>query len=206
MKKNNVISRGFTLVELLIVILLLGVVTTAIVSFFSTSQRYQKSIETEMDYQSITTNLMQRVRVELANATDIEVFERDTVDYDSLGSSDEYNYLVSYGLDVPSGKEKLKGSLVLYEYKNGARQPGVVIAPNGGTLSDNYVCFVTFKTDATGQVTVSSVINRTDSTTVDADGNTVATQPYSQSTSLSYDETLNLSNGFQNAIKYKIIE
>lgn len=206
MKKNNVINRGFTLVELLIVILLLGVVTTALYSFFTTSQRYQKSIEVEMEYQTITTNLIQNVRVELANATNIEVFERDTVDFDNLAATDEYNYLVSYGLDVPAGKEKLKGCLVLYEYKNGARQPGVVIAPNGGTLGNNYVCFVTFKTDATGKLSITSSVNRTDSTTVDASGNTVASTPYSQSTSISYNETLNLSNGFQNAVKYKIIE
>ena len=196
MKKIKLNSSGFTLVELLVGLVILGIVLTAIYSFMQTSRNYQKSLQIESDYQSITTALMQKTRVELANAMDIHVIDRDSLDLNQLenpSNTDEYNYIVSSD----------DGSLMLYAYKTGlGRQPAVKLAPEENTTSDNYKSLVTFKADGDGKLWISAVIERTDNT--DDAGNHI--QPYAQSTSISYDTTLDTSGGYQRAVKYKLIE
>lgn len=219
MKRFIYNKDGFSLVELLVVILILGLITTAIITFMSGAGRYQKGIELEADYQNVTNALIQRTRVELANAKEVKAVERDTIDYENRQPDDGYSYIVSYGQDTPASlgaakQEQYKGKLLLYTPKvitaaDGTvtyqSQDPVTLAPTSGTFRDDYACYVSFKT-STDHLSIFATIERLDTTTTDASGNTVSTKPYTQSTDIYYEDSLDTSGGYQYAVRFMPIE
>lgn len=184
LKKDN---RGFTLVELIIAIAILGIVMTAVYQLFISVNRYNDSITVMNDYQNITRELVYRLRVELSNASDGEAIDPASIpdaDTDDL----QYMYIVS---------DDTIGGITVYD----------VDASNNRTITTygsisslkNYKTRASFKTTGAGAIELSVSIERQDIT--DAGGNKV--EPYVQSTSIICRSTK--TSDVQRAIRFKRI-
>lgn len=179
--KNN---RGFTLVELIVVILLVSIVTTAVYGFFMSVNRYNKSIEVMNDYQNITADLMYRIRAELADAGEVEAI--DTADATKFVPTDtNYMYIVS----------EPDGGITIYDVDASGNRTtqrfDTIDATNG------YKTGVAFTTESNGRVTVTAEIERLDTT--DALGN--HTKPYNQSSAMVLRSAV--AAGTQRAVRFK---
>jgi prepilin-type N-terminal cleavage/methylation domain-containing protein len=86
-------KSGFTLVEMLVVLALLGILMTGVYEFMSTSSAFDNAIGEENDYQNLATNVMQDVRTQLSNAESVEAVNiADPEDDNSYEGG--YTYLV----------------------------------------------------------------------------------------------------------------
>jgi prepilin-type N-terminal cleavage/methylation domain-containing protein len=92
MKKLRSDNRGFTLVEMLIVLLIVGVISSAVYGLFQVSQRYNQSVMAINDYENLVSESMYKLRVELADASDAQMV--DIPDINTYTYNDDYNYII----------------------------------------------------------------------------------------------------------------
>jgi prepilin-type N-terminal cleavage/methylation domain-containing protein len=89
-------KKGFTLVELMIALVVMGIILTACYQFFSSSWKLNNIIEDTNEYQSLLDESMYRVRTELADAKSVTVFDRPGDFDESTYTFDEgYIYIIS---------------------------------------------------------------------------------------------------------------
>lgn len=87
LKKNIKNKKGFTLIEMLIYIALLGVITVVIVGVFFVISRTNSRITTLIEINSNATSVMERISYEISNADNIYFPTSNffnTTAYDSL--------------------------------------------------------------------------------------------------------------------------
>jgi prepilin-type N-terminal cleavage/methylation domain-containing protein len=176
---NN--NKGFTLVELIIVMVLLGVVMTAIFELFNTSSAYVKSVETLNEYQNLTTDVIYKLRAELADCSEVESFDLDSVDDEGAAMYDltsNYGYIIGNPI-VENADGTFSGGGVTI---NGVDSTGTRLdEENYGTVdaTKNYRTLVSFRSEDNGRTTIGVSIVRLDyenPTTGDIEQKVVYTQ------------------------------
>lgn len=140
-------KKGFTLVELLVVIIIIGILITVVYQIFSSTQSYNRAVEMENEQQSLATEVMYRLRVELADAAEVEAFdpvsEPEKMDF-SDSANDGYYYIVQNTRDDDSDGVP-DGGILLYGYDDaGNRSTAPTVYGNRSTKVDNYYCAVLF--------------------------------------------------------------
>lgn len=205
--KNN---TGFTLAEVLVVILIMGVVSTAAYQFFSATSSYMKSVQVLNDYQNITTNVIYQLRVELADCANAESFALDSVDdtgapmYNAASMDPAYGYIVSDPVKVDPADGTLSGGgatvrgLAYDDTGAAVRLPDVRI----GDVDVNrpYRVSITYRTEDSGNTNVgaSIVVPELDTAT----GNYKLKEVYTQSTNIMLRSGVGQSG--QDALRYKL--
>lgn len=154
--KNN---KGFTLVEMLVVIIIISVISTAVYQIFQVTVRYNQSLEEMNDYQNSVSDVIYRIRVDLANAQNAESYnvDLDTFNPDTEILDDGYTYIVT----------NKNGGFTRYWYESGTRKSetfGIVDSAKG------YKILGKFSSKRTGTTTVDIVTRPNDAT--DPDDNT----------------------------------
>jgi prepilin-type N-terminal cleavage/methylation domain-containing protein len=136
-------KSGFTLVEMLIVVALLGIVMTGVYEFMSTSNAFDAAIGEENDYQNLATNVMQAVRTQLSDAEGVKAVSIDSADVD-----DEDSYEAGYTYMV--GNES--GGYTVYVCSEGAASGSKVLEKKGtsGNVAESkrYKAKITYQTSA----------------------------------------------------------
>ncbi|GEM_PF-4382404 len=183
--KNN---SGFTLVELIVVMALITVVTGVVYQLFATASRYTQSVALMNEYQSITTDAIYRLRVELADRAYVESFDAadtetdGTLKYDPANLDANYGYIVVDPVVVNAdgtssgGGVTVKG-ISIDSLGNIVRNADEVI----GKTDDKkpYRVQISFRSEDTGRTNIGVSIVRTDyqnPTTGDYEAKTVYTQ------------------------------
>jgi prepilin-type N-terminal cleavage/methylation domain-containing protein len=96
-KLKKMDSKGFTLVELIIVILITGIVMTAVYQLFTSSRQYTASIANVNEYQRLATEIIYEIRSDIADASSVEVIS--VVNDDGTSAIDtgteEYGYIIA---------------------------------------------------------------------------------------------------------------
>ncbi len=154
-------KKGFTLVELLIALILIGVLITAVYQIFQTTGAYNNAIDAQNVQRSITENVMYNLRVELADAAEAEAFDPgvnpEKIDF-SLPDNDEYYYIVQNTQDADSDGHS-DGGYLLYGFDSaGNRVTTPTVYGNTSTGQTKYAVQVNFTTNLNGQseITVSA--------------------------------------------------
>lgn len=148
-------KKGFTLVELLIALVLIGLLTTAAYGIFSSARRYNMALDAANQRQQLINEVIYRLRVELSDAGEAEAFdpvaEPGKIDF-TKPENDDYYYLVYNNNDSDADGVKDGGFLYYGFDSSGVR---VATPEKYGTAMSNefdYYCKVVFTTD-TGAVT-----------------------------------------------------
>jgi prepilin-type N-terminal cleavage/methylation domain-containing protein len=96
MKKITSNKKGFTLVELMIAIVVMGIILTVVYQFFTSSWKLNNVIEDTNEYQSLLDESMYSIRTELADAKSVTAFDRPGDFDESTYTFDEgYVYIIS---------------------------------------------------------------------------------------------------------------
>lgn len=158
MKKLYNSKGGFTLVEVLVVIIIMTIISTVVYQLFDTTTSLNRSIGSLNDNQNTLSDVVYRLRVSMADAknaksynVDLDTFNPDTDIYD-----DGYTYIVN----------NKDGGFTKYWYDSGVRMEerfGVVDEARG------YKVYGKFKTSATGVTTI-DLITRSNDAPADGSG------------------------------------
>lgn len=190
-------NKGFTLVELLVVLAILGFVITAIFAVFSSTKRYNESIELMNNYQNVASEVMYNLRAELVDAAQVETVDPSTI---NIAADQEYTYITinpDGGYILQDFEYNTDGSYKLDGSGKRIRAADKVV----GKLDDNseYKVVVSFTTEDTGRTNINVAIERLYD--VDSLGNKL--RPYSLDTNVILRSAV--ASGTQNAIKFKRI-
>lgn len=193
-KTNN--SKGFTLVETIVVIAILSVLSVVFIRLLTLTLTSYNNIRSMAEYQSITSNVIQSIRNEVVNTTEAEIhsdatiynnFETDTdnVGYGLLYCGDDFGY-----------------SKILYNYNSVSAENKFSKSTLYNKSSMNGKCMkLEFSTNAPNVLVISSAIYTTDKD--------FTVEPlYSQSTSVKLDNltssTISTVAGNGNALRFHI--
>jgi prepilin-type N-terminal cleavage/methylation domain-containing protein len=89
-------KKGFTLVEMIVATLAIGIVLTACYQFFFSAWTLNTAIEDSNEYQNLLDDAMYRIRVEMADAASAVAFDRPADFDESTYAFDEgYVYIIS---------------------------------------------------------------------------------------------------------------
>ncbi len=189
-------NKGFTLVELLVVLVILGFVITAIFAVFSSTRKYNDAIEVMNDYQNTASDIMYRLRSELVDAAQAEAIDPADIDL----TDQEYTYITinpDGGYILQDFEYNADGSFKLDGSGKKIRAADVEV----GKLEPvgEYKAIVSFTTEDTGRTNINVAIERLYD--VDSLGNKL--RPYSLDTDVILRSAV--ASGTQNAIKFKRI-
>lgn len=185
-------NKGFTLVEVIIALAIMSIVGIGIVEVMTSAAKTKTSIEREVEYQSITSELISTVRSELANVSMVQVVNQSSIDLNEVDANGEkYCYIVS---------SATTGGVTIHGLDSTGNRVTTNIRENS---MPNAISYMSFKKN-TNSVEISAIIERTDIT--DVSGANV--KPYTQSTTMAMDLNVlsDAATGYQSAIKYKKIK
>ena len=150
-------KRGFTLVELLVVLAIMGILTTVIFSIFSSTQRFNNSVEKLNTQQSLANDIIYRLRVELADASEVEAFDStlnaEKMDFTN-SDNDGYCYIVQNNNDE-NGDGMPDGGIMVYGIDDSGNH---ITTPsyygNAKNADPAYYSSVKFASDTTGKSSI----------------------------------------------------
>lgn len=205
--KNN---KGFTLVELIVVMLIMAIFSGVIYQLFITSNKYMRSIDELNDYQNITTDVIYQMRIELADCADVETFlktdtEADgTLKYDPANLGTQYGYIVTSPVVVNAdGTSTGGGAIIRGIALDGAGATVRTADEVVGQVGSNrpYRLQISLRSSATGEADVIVSVIRTDYKNPST-GNYEAKEAYTQKTKIKL-RSAKASSG-QEVLRYSI--
>lgn len=203
-------NKGFTLVELIVVMAIMGIVTGVIYHLFTTTGQYTRSVELLNEYQNITTEVIYALRVELADRANAESFDIGGTDtsgalkYDESNLGNTYGYIIAEPVEIAADGTVTGG---------GATIRGIALDGSGnvvrtadeklGMVSDTkpYRVQVSIKSLDDNRVDLGVTIYRTDYKDPST-GNYVLKDVYSQKTTMILRSTI--AGDGQQALRYSI--
>jgi prepilin-type N-terminal cleavage/methylation domain-containing protein len=219
-KLKKMDSKGFTLVELIIVILITGIVMTAVYQIFISSRQYTESVANMNEYQRIATEIMYDIRSDIADASNVEVIKAVNDDGTSAidTSTNDYGYIIANPI-VKNADGSFSGGGVTFDgiYIDRDTNPASPTIQRSaehtsGRVAGNkdYKVKVTFTTSDSNfaTVTVSIVIPEGDTVTDPDTGATIKTdmEVYAENATIQLrsanDSTTTSTNGI--ALRYKM--
>lgn len=170
-KRNIKSNRGFTLVELLVVMAAITILSGAVFQLFTATGKYVKAVESINDYQALTTDALYRLRTELADRAWVETIATDSTDSSGAMKYDvtnlDYGYIVMHKVEVNPATGAVTGG--------GATLQGVKLDPTIGapvrTADQNiamvdsnkpYRIEISMRSSDTGKTDISASVVRTD--------------------------------------------
>ncbi len=164
-------KKGFTLVELIVVCVVIGILSTVIYQIFQSANRYNGAIEKVSQQQSLCNDMMYRLRVELASAAQAEAFDPsvnpEKMDFTD-SANDEYYYIVQNNQDN-DGDGFSDGGFLLYGFDSAGNRvttPTVYGAVN--TKEKQYSSSVIFTTTDNGRLQVTVQVKDVNASPADA--------------------------------------
>ena len=91
MKKR--IQKGFTLVELIVVMAIMGIIMAVIFSIIRPTSRIASKIESQFDDETVAFQVGKAIRDELSYATQVKIVAVDDADPTPVASSEYYPYV-----------------------------------------------------------------------------------------------------------------
>ena len=206
-KDNLKSKKGFTLYELLIVILIMGIVITAIYKFYNSSRAYTASVTAMNEYQNAVTDVMHRLRTELADCANVESFAFSATDTDGSPmydlTDDDYGYISTVPVVYDAVKKTYSGGGVKFNTLSevdGSREDELVVGQISS--SKQYKIKAGFRSESNGELSISVSAIIPEGTTL-ADGTKTDTIIYEQTTVMKLRSSKESTTG-GDALRYKL--